>query len=211
MVTASHSPRVESHLSAKRVLFWGLGILTLFVLYHNERFLLNPQSGTWRFFNPVRGKLLVHAVAGATALVLGALQFSTRLRRRCPALHRLLGRCYIVGVMIAGPMAVYLAFVHALPVLKAVTTVQASLWTVTTLLALVAARNFSFDVHQQWMMRSYSITLIFVFSRIILDTPILGPTTDLGAERLAWILNICALLVPQLIINRHQLFARPRH
>lgn len=58
------------------------------------------------------------------------------------------------------------------------------------------------------MMRSYAVTLIFVVSRIILAMPFLAPTSDVGAERLAWILIVCALVVPQLIINWPQLFVR---
>jgi lysylphosphatidylglycerol synthetase-like protein (DUF2156 family) len=75
-------------------------------------------------------------------------------------------------------------------------------------MAVCAARNKNFEVHKQWMMRSYAITLIFVVGRIILALP-LAPTTDKGAERLAWILIVCALIVPQLIINWRQLF--PHH
>ena len=56
-------------------------------------------------------------------------------------------------------------------------------------------------------MRSYAVTLIFVGSRILLAIPSVAPTSDLGAERMLWILNICALLVPQLVINRRQFFA----
>jgi len=87
---------------------------------------------------------------------------------------------------------------------------KASVWVTTALMAFVAARNRNFEVHRQWMMRSYSITMIFVVSRIILALHVIAPTTDLGAERLGWILIICALLVPQLIINGPQLFSRPR-
>ena len=146
----------------------------------------------------------------AIALAVGALQFSTRLRQRFPRLHRVLGRFYVAGVSIAGPVAVYLAFHHGLPTMKTETTVQASLWLVTTWMAFVAVLNRNFEVHRQWMMRSYSVTLIFVASRIILALPVVAPTTDLGAERLGWILVICALLVPQLIINWPQLFGRSR-
>jgi Predicted membrane protein (DUF2306) len=88
------------------------------------------------------------------------------------------------------------------------TTVQGSQWALTTSMATCAARNRNFEVHKQWMMRSYAITLIFVVSRIILALPI-APTTDEGAERLAWILIVCALIVPRFIINWQQLF--PHH
>lgn len=198
----------RSRLRAKHVLFIVLGLMTLFVLHHDEGFFIHHESNTWKFFYPVRMKLFVHASGGAMALIVGALQFSTRLRQRRPAIHRLLGRVYLGGVLVAAPIAVYLAFNHALPIMATGTTVQASLWVLTTLIAIYAARARRFEVHKQWMMRSYSVTLLFVANRIVLAMPGLAPTTDVGAERLAWILIVCALLVPQLIIDRQQLFVR---
>src|SRR5579872_4781562 len=104
--------QAKNRLSAKHALFFGLGLMTLFVLYHNERFFIDHRSDTWKFFSPVFGKLMVHALGGATALVLGALQFSTRLRQDRPAFHRWCGRCYLAAVLLAAPMAVYLSFTH---------------------------------------------------------------------------------------------------
>jgi uncharacterized membrane protein len=50
-----------------------------------------------------------HTVAGTLALVAGFLQFSDRVRTRFPALHRLLGRVYLVSAMIvAGSAIAYL-------------------------------------------------------------------------------------------------------
>jgi len=181
--------------------------MTLFVVYRNERFFFNHQSDTWKFFYPVRWKLFVHALGGATALVLGALQFSTKLRQSHPAVIEL-SDVFIGGVLVAAPLAVYLSFTHGLRTLSVETAVQATLWALTTLTALRAALNRSFEIHQQWMMRSYAVTLIFVVSRILYVVPILEPTRDIDAERILWILNICALLVPQMIINRRQLFTR---
>lgn len=201
----------KGRFSPKHALFVVLGLMTLFVLYHNERFLIDHKSNDWKFFYPVRWKLCVHGLGGATALVLGALQFSTRLRQRSPALHRLLGRCYIGGVLIAAPVGVYLSFTHGLRTLSVETAAQSSLWGLTTLMALLAARNRSFEVHRQWVIRSYAVTLIFVTSRILLAVPILARMSDAGAERLLWILNLCALVLPQLIINWRQLFAPRIH
>jgi hypothetical protein len=208
MVTHAQVPQATSRLRAKHVLFIILGVMTLFVLYHDERFFILHESSTWKFFRPVQIKLFFHATGGAIALMVGALQFSTRLRQRRPALHRLLGRSYLAGVLVAAPVAVYLSFTHGLRTMATETAVQASLWVLTTLMAILAARNRSFEVHKQWMMRSYAVTLIFVVSRIILAIRVLAPTTDVGAEHLAWILVIFALLIAQLIINWRQLFVR---
>jgi hypothetical protein len=108
VATPGPTLRAKSRLSARHSLFFALGLMNLFVLYHDEQFFIDHRSNTWKFFSPVFGKLMVHALGGATAFVLGAVQFSTRLRQRRPAVHRLCGRCYIAGVLLAAPMAVYL-------------------------------------------------------------------------------------------------------
>ena len=183
-----------------------LGLAVLFVLYHNERFVFQHDSGTWKYFSPVRWKLLVHVLGGATALAVGALQFSTRLRQSYPAIHRALGYVYVGGVFIGAWMAAYLGVTHALYAVES--TVQAGLWALTTLMALLAVRKRNLEVHREWAIRSYAVTLIFVFSRIVLALPFLARITEPGAERLLWTLTLCALLVPQIGLNWRHLFTR---
>lgn len=199
--------RVRPRITAKHLLFFLLALAVLFVLYHNERFVLHRDSGTWKYFYPVRWTLLVHVFGGATALLAGPLQFSTRLRERRPALHHLIGYLYMSGVLVGASTAAYLGLTHAMFPLE--TIVQAALWVFTTAMALLAVRNQNFEIHRQWMMRSYAVTLIFVVSRVLLALPILASITNPGAERVLWILNLGALLVPQIIINWRQLFTRP--
>ncbi len=182
--------------------------MTMFIIWRDERFIVDHRLGTWTYFQPVGWQITVHGIAGAIALFLGATQFSTRLRRSYPAVHRVFGRFYIVGVLVAAPTAVYLAFTHAPPVFAVRTAVQSSLWVATALMALLAALHRNFEVHRQWVMRSYAVTLIFIVSRILFHVPALGRMSDVAANNLLWILNICALLVPQLIINWRQLTSR---
>jgi len=85
----------------KYLLFAVLGLMALFVLWNNERFFLNPQAPEWAHYDPIRWHLLPHGIGGSLAPAFGALQFSTRLRRRYLHLHRLSGRLYIAGTFIA--------------------------------------------------------------------------------------------------------------
>jgi hypothetical protein len=73
VATPGQIPRANIRLSAKRALFFALGLMTLFVLYRDEQFFLDHRSNTWKFFSPLLVKLMVHALGGATALVLGVL------------------------------------------------------------------------------------------------------------------------------------------
>ncbi|WP_460765195.1 DUF2306 domain-containing protein [Mariniluteicoccus flavus] len=45
--------------------------------------------------------LAAHAVPGGLALVLGPFQFVSRVRRRWPQLHRIMGRVYMGAVVVA--------------------------------------------------------------------------------------------------------------
>jgi len=68
------------HIGPKHILFGVLGLLTLFVIYNNERFIIDHSDPLWNYYLPVRWLLAPHGLTGAIALCLGASQFSTRLR-----------------------------------------------------------------------------------------------------------------------------------
>jgi hypothetical protein len=53
--------------------------MTLYVLYHNERFLIEPENPIWQHYAEIAFWLVPHAVAGTSAL-LAPLQFFERLR-----------------------------------------------------------------------------------------------------------------------------------
>lgn len=158
----------------KYVLFAILGSMALFVLWNNERFFLNPQAPEWAHFNPIRWQLIPHGLAGTLALALGALQFSTRLRRRHLHIHRLTGKLYIAGTFIAAPVAVWMAFVNSPWFLIPFTVVQASTWMLFTLAAYLCIRRGAVSAHREWMMRSYAIVLIFLEGRVLMAIPVLA-------------------------------------
>jgi hypothetical protein len=69
----------ERNKGPKYVLSAALGALTIFVRWNNERFCFNRAAPEWAHYNPVPWHLLPHGLGGAIALVLGAMQFPTRL------------------------------------------------------------------------------------------------------------------------------------
>ena len=77
------------------------------MISHNERFIIDPQSEDWRYFQAVRWWLPVRGLAGVLALFLGPLQFSNRIRQRHLRQHRIVRRCYVGGVPMAAPVAIY--------------------------------------------------------------------------------------------------------
>jgi len=157
---------------AKYLIFAFIAVMTGYVLYHNERFLIQPQNPIWQHYAQVGWWLLPHGVAGACALLLAPLQFSDRLRRRYTKLHRVTGRVYVVGVLILAPLGAYLQhYEESLGLPRSFTlaaVVDAVLLYVTTGIAFMFAVKRKISLHRQWMTRSYAVALVFFEVRLIL-------------------------------------------
>ncbi len=193
----------------KHLFFGVVGLAALFVLYKNERFIIDHTDPSWTYYFPVRRLLVPHGMAGAIALFLGASQFSTRLRQRHARLHRILGRCYVTGVAIAAPMGIYITIRHnALPTRIAVIT-TALLWFLTTAVAFYCIRRRNFQQHRQWMIRSYAITLTFLLVRVIDAVPALNDLDGDASPNMLWLCNIIAWVVPTLIISWQSITQSP--
>jgi uncharacterized membrane protein len=199
-------PATGGHVAPKYLLFAVLGLLGLFVIYHNERFIVDHSDPLWTYYFPVRWLLLAHGLGGAVALCLGAPQFSSRLRRRHARVHRFLGRSYVTAVAISAPLGIWVTILrNELPLRIAVIT-QALLWFLTTAVAFYCIRRRNFEQHRQWMIRSYAITLIFITDRVLDAVP---KVTDLDTDaspNIAWLCNVIAWVVPTFIIAWPNLF-----
>jgi uncharacterized membrane protein len=175
-----------------------MGLCVLLVLWTDERFLLNPADPHWKHIAPFRWLLLVHGLGGATALITGASQFSTRLRRSHTALHRLMGKIYITAVCISAPVAIWIGTGPAEPVTMHVEQIfQGGLWCASALVAWACILNGQTALHRQWMMRSYAFTLIFVLSRV--PDAWISSYTDQGIADLLWGMIIAAAIAPEVI------------
>ncbi|HLW24876.1 MAG TPA: DUF2306 domain-containing protein [Steroidobacteraceae bacterium] len=203
-------PGRAGYLDPKYLFFGLVALAALFVLYHNERFIIDHTDPSWTYYFPVRQLLIPHGFAGLMALCLGASQFSTRLRQRHTVVHRTLGRLYVAGVAIAAPMGVYITIRHnALPTRIAVIT-TAFLWFLTTAVAFYCIRRRNFQQHRQWMIRSYAITLTFLVVRVIDAVPALNDLDGDTSPNMLWLTNVIAWVVPSFIIAWPGLFPSPR-
>ena len=60
----------------KYFLFLALGLMFLFVLWRNERFIVDHSHPDFAFYYPVRWWLIPHALGGLIAFVAGPFQFT---------------------------------------------------------------------------------------------------------------------------------------
>jgi uncharacterized membrane protein len=167
-------------------------------------------------FWPQRVWLSLHLAGGSIALLVGPLQFFRRIRKRWPQLHRWIGRVYVLSVVIAAIGAFRLGVVRH-PVLgfgfSAALFLMGVAWVAATAMAYVAIRRRAFDIHSQWMVRSYILTFSFVSFRVIIaSTGALGlmriaPPTEL-APMFVWAAWVLPLLVAEITFSARRLRRR---
>ena len=64
--------------------------------------------------------------------------------------------------------------------------------------------------HRVWMIRSYSITLVFFTSRALLPVPAYGNMGPTGIATSLFILQLSALMVPEIALNWSALTTRKK-
>src|SRR6202034_2205381 len=151
----------------KTILWVSLGLTALFVFITSELLLITdyPMYHAYRLQVIADRQLLIpHTLCGMMALLIGPIQFSSRLRQRHLTIHRVLGRIYVFSVFIGAATGVALA--SGRPGFPG-TSMQAAAWVVCTTAALITARNRQIIQHRQWMARSYAVTFTFVSSRVL--------------------------------------------
>lgn len=194
----------------KNIVFAFIGLMTLYVLYHNERFLLNAQHPVWMHYASFKWWLLPHGLAGACALILAPLQFSDRLRARYRQLHRVIGRIYVSAALILAPLGAYIQFVEeplgASRSFTIATVVDAGLLMTTTGIGLIFAVNRMIPQHRQWMTRSYAVALAFLEIRVILGvTGLDRPPSYAVTEIVVWSCVATGVLVGDLANQWYEL------
>lgn len=185
-------------VNAKYVVFSAIALASTYVLYHNERFLVDSSHPAWQHYAPFKWWLLPHGIFGAIVLLFAPLQFSDRLRKRFTKAHRIMGRLYVVGAIGLAPLGAYIQYYQermgAPRSFTILAIVDAAMLMGATSLAFVFAFKRKIALHKQWVTRSYAIALVFIAGRFVLG--ITGWET-LGVEIVQAIIWGClALSVP---------------
>ena len=192
-------------LKAKYVVFTVIALASTYVLYHNERFLVDSSHPAWQHYGPFKWWLLPHGVFGAIVLLFAPLQFSDRLRQRFTKAHRVMGRLYVIGALGLAPLGAYIQYYQermgAPRSFTILGIVDATMLMGATSLAFLFAFRRKIALHRQWAARSYAIALVFIGARFVL-----GVTgwEQLGVEIVQAIIWSClALAVPLADVSLH--------
>src|SRR6201985_3810263 len=209
MATFTQLPPMHGRPRFKKILWLSLALTVLFVFITSEVLLVTdyPMYHAYRLQVIADRHLLIpHALAGTFALLIGPINFSTRIRQRYLQLHRVLGRIYVLSVFVGAFTGIALA--AGRPGLPG-TSMQAAAWMVCTTAAFITARNRQIEVHRQWMARSYAVTFTFVSSRVLNLVPAYwSHLGDVLSAVGVTALTLASLLIVDLGLNWHELTTR---
>lgn len=108
-----------------------------------------------------------HIILGGLALLIGWLQFSDQLRKKNINLHRIIGKVYIISVLVSAIAAFGIAFFATGGWVASLGFIcLALIWIYTSLGAYMSIRKGQVGEHQKMMIYSYAATFSAVTLRL---------------------------------------------
>ncbi|MNK08440.1 hypothetical protein D3C87_263780 [compost metagenome] len=151
-------------------------IIAIFFIYENRRFYLFTPEALGKYID-VKWVIISHIFCGSVALLSGPLLLWEYFRNRFLKIHRLLGKMYVIAILISGLGALYLTFTTGLQVnltYSFALQIQIFAWLTSTGLAYWAVRKRKMIQHKEWMARSYIITLAFLAQVMLFKIPFIA-------------------------------------
>ncbi|HDR4709336.1 TPA: DUF2306 domain-containing protein [Bacillus paranthracis] len=150
--------------------------------------------------------LFTHITTSIVALVIGPFTLSTKFRERNINRHRIMGRIYMVGILLGGLSGLYLSFYATGGlVAKLGFGLLSVLWLTSAYEALHRVKNKKIKEHRNWMIRNYALTFAAVTLRIWLPLFIVLfgiEHFELSYAIIAWLAWVPNLIVAELFIRK---------
>ncbi|EEL58163.1 DUF2306 domain-containing protein [Bacillus cereus] len=135
--------------------------------------------------------LFIHITTSIVTLVIGLFTLSTKFRGKNINRHRIVGRIYMVGILLGDVSGLYLSF-YAMVGLVAYQ-------------ALNRVKNKKIQDHQNWVIRNYSLTFAAVTLRIWLPLFVLLfglQQFEVSYTVIAWLAWVPNLIIAELFIRQ---------
>jgi uncharacterized membrane protein len=178
---------------------------TALALFSARYFTLNPAvfiPNQVTVYLTHLGPLLLHVGGGVTALAVGPWQFWSGLRSGHPAVHRAMGRVYLVAVLAAGTGGLLLApLTLGGPLAHLGFSVLAVVLLLTTAAAFSSIRRRRIEEHRAWMVRSYALVFAAVTFRAWLGLAAAGLPFDQVYAVGSWTSWLIDLLAAELLLT----------
>ena len=152
----------------------------------------------------------LHLGGGGVALGVGGFQLNAAFRSRRIQLHRVMGRTYVISVLIAGLSGLQMAIASQGGMIAHVGfSLLASAWLFTTVRGFIFIRAGHDIDHRAWMIRSYALTFAAVTLRIYVPLSLaVGLPFDVAYPAIAWLCWVPNLIVAELIFVRRPVAVR---
>jgi uncharacterized membrane protein len=144
------------------------------------------------------------------------MQFWDSLRQRHAKLHRVVGRIYVFGALVAAPLGAYIQYFQEghMGGRRSFTiagSVDAALWMTTTAIGLLFAMRRKIPQHRQWMTRSYAVAIVFLEVRVILGVTGWERLGDHVVETVVWVCLAFSLLLADIALQWQEMWhSRPQ-
>jgi len=148
---------------------------------------------------------VVHILGATCSLFLGPIQFWKSIRIKYLKFHRLSGKIYIIGTLIAAVSAFRLALVFDCVGCRFSLIPLSLLLFTTTTLAWYAIKQRNIISHKQFMVRSYTCALAFVFVRLYQVIPmdsLFGIIEDQGVRVVVveWMFSFLPIILVEIFM-----------
>jgi hypothetical protein len=141
---------------------------------------------------------------GGIALLIGWLQFSTKLRLRNLSTHIVIGKIYIISVLCSAVASIGLGFFATGGFITSTGFICLGvIWFTTTLLAYLKIKNMQIEQHRRLMIYSYAACFAAVTLRIWLPVLItIFGDFIVAYSIVAWLCWVPNLVVANLIVRK---------
>lgn len=146
-----------------------------------------------------------HIYFGGISLLVGWSQFSEKIRRKKLNLHRLLGKIYVISVLLSAITGLYVAFYANGGIVSQLGfSFLAIGWFYTTINAYTTIKKKNVKSHRKWMIRSYAFTLAAVTLRLWLPTlpMILSIPFEEAYIIISWLCWVPNIIIAEIYIRK---------
>lgn len=145
-----------------------------------------------------------HITFGGIALLIGWIQFSKNIRKKHVKWHRIIGKMYIISVLISVPAGLYIAFFATGGLsTKFGFSLGGLFWIIFTYLGFSSIRKGNIYTHRKFMMYSYASAFSAVTLRLWLPLLILIFGEFLLAYKIvAWLSWVPNMVIIYFILNK---------
>ena len=146
-----------------------------------------------------------HILLGGMALLIGWIQFSSKIRLKNLRLHKQIGKVYLISVMLSSIACIYIGFFATGGLPSSLGFISLGIvWFYTTLNAYLQIKNKRIAQHQKMMVYSYAACFAAVTLRIWLPLLIIIYGDFLKAYiTVAWLCWIPNMFIAHLINKQH--------